>query len=469
MAASFSSTISSNPRIFPERNDSIKKLNAIYVSVQYEPLGLKKRFCFPIPNIVLGNFFFFWYHNIVDSLQALVVLGLGLSVLLETDSLDGDEAGGVGWLEGTDLVHGGLRGIVQLLGLGGAAEDVEVALVDAAADLSVDVLLGGDDGVGQELALWREVKTVVKDLGVVEGDKLVAESTNLTVEDKTLQILVSGAENGETWGLVASTGLESDETVLHDINTSNTVAAADGVGLKEELKRASDVLALGVLEGDWDTLLELDGEVLWLIWGGEWVGGELPHIFWWSVVWILKITGLVRAVSGILVHGPWLGLGGRNWDASLSGVLEKVVASGKAVVELWKSPWSDDLDVWLESEEPKLETDLVVTLSGAAVGDDSAALLLSDIDHAAGDDWASERGTQEVDTLVDGVTLDSWDTLLVNELLADVHNVAGNSSDLQCLGLSGLEVLLLADVGHDADNVITLLDEPSKDTMIMVR
>lgn len=47
--------------------------------------------------------------------------------------------------------------------------------------------------------------------------------------------------------------------------------------------------------------------------------------------------------------------------------------------------------------------------------------------------------------------------------------MAGNGTDLQCLGLSGLEVLLLADVGHNADNVITLLDEPSKDTMIMVR
>ena len=273
------------------------------------------------------------------------MLGLGLSVLLEADGLDGDEAGGVGWLEGTDLVHGGLRGIVQLLGLGGAAEDVEVALVDAAADLSVNVLLGGDDGVGQELALWREVKTVVKDLGVVEGDELVAESTNLTVEDKTLKVLVSGAEDGKTWGLVASTGLESDETVLNDINTSNTVAAADGVGLKEELKGAGDVLALGVLEGDWDTLLELDGEVLWLIWSGEWVGGELPHIFWWSVIWVLKVAGLVGAVSSVLIHGPWLGLGGGNWDAGLGGVLQQVIAAREAVVELWQSPWSNDLDI----------------------------------------------------------------------------------------------------------------------------
>lgn len=330
--------------------------------------------------------------------------------------------------------------------------------------MSVDVLLRGDDRVGQELALRGEVEAVVQDLGVVEGDKLVAESTNLTVEDETLEILVSGAEDGKTWGLVASTRLKSNETVLDNINTSDTVTATDGVGLEEELEGIGEGLALGVLKGDWDTLLELDGEVLWLVWSVEWVGGELPHIFWWSVVWILKITGLVGAVSSVLVHGPWLGLGGGNWDTGLSGVLEKVVAASEAVVELWEPPWSNDLDIWLESEESKLEADLIVTLSCAAVGDDSAALLLGDIDHAARDDWAGEGGTKEIDTLVDSVTLDSWDTLLIDELLADIDNVAGNGTDGKSFLLGGLEVLLLTNVGHNTDDVISLLDQPLEDT-----
>lgn len=396
------------------------------------------------------------------------MLGLGLSVLLEADGLDGDKAGGVGWLEGADLVHGGLGGVVQLLGLRGAAEDVEVAPVDAAANLSVDVLLGGDDRVGQELTLWGEVEAVVQDLGVIEGDELVAKSTNLTVEDKTLEILMSSAEDGKTWGLVASTGLESDETVLDDIDTSDTVATTDDVGLKEEIEGVGEGLARGVLEGDWDTLLKLDGKVLWLVRSIEWAGGKLPHIVWWSVVWILKITGLIRAVGSVLVHGPWLGLGGGNWDTGLGGVLEQIVAAGEAVVELWKSPWSDDLDIWLESEESELETDLVVALSGAAVGDDSAAFLLGDVNHAARDDWTGERGAEQVDTLVDGVALDSWDTLLVNELLADIDNVAGNGTDGESLLLGGLKVLLLTNVGHHADDVIALLNEPLEDTKIRV-
>ncbi len=274
---------------------------------------------------------------------------------------------------------------------------------------------------------------------------------------------MSRAEDGKSWSLVAATGLEADETVLDNVNTSDTVAASDSVGLKEELKGSGDGLALDGLNSDWNALLKDDGEVLWLIWSLEWVDGELPHVGWCGIVWVLKITGLVRAVSSVLIHRPWLGLAGGNWNAGSGGVLEKIIAASETVVELWKSPWGDDFDIWLESKESELETDLVVTFSGAAVGNDSATLLLGDIDHATGDYWASKGGTEEVDTLVDGVTLNSWNALLVDELLTDVNNVAGNGSDGQSLLLGNVEVLLLANVGHHTDDIVTLLDEPLKD------
>lgn len=98
-------------------------------------------------------------------------------------------------------------------------------------------------------------------------------------------------------------------------------------------------------------------------------------------------------------------------------------------------PGGDDLDVGLETVEGELEADLVVTLAGAAVGDEPegrgrkkttrtvgrvsdrsggelsvrgatvdslAVLLLGDLHHAAGNDGASERGAEEVNILVDG-------------------------------------------------------------------
>ena len=39
---------------------------------------------------------------------------------------------------------------------------------------------------------------------------MITESTDLTVKDKSLKVNVGAAEAGETWGLVASAGLETD-------------------------------------------------------------------------------------------------------------------------------------------------------------------------------------------------------------------------------------------------------------------
>jgi hypothetical protein len=50
---------------------------------------------------------------------------------------------------------------------------------------------------------------------------------------------------------------------------------------------------------------------------------------------------------------------------------------------------------------------LVVTLSGAAVGDIVALLTGSDLDHTARDDGTGKGGTEKVDTLVNGVALNS--------------------------------------------------------------
>lgn len=121
-------------------------------------------------------------------LQLLASGGLHLAVLLETDGRHVDEASGLSGGEVTDLVHGGLAHVVQLLGLGGTTEDGNETLVGAAADLAVDGLLGSGDGGLEELALGGEVHAVVQELGVVEGDERVTQSTNLTVHNKTLKV-----------------------------------------------------------------------------------------------------------------------------------------------------------------------------------------------------------------------------------------------------------------------------------------
>lgn len=145
-------------------------------------------------------------HILVEhNLHSLASGGLHLAVLLETNGRDGDETGGLGGREVTNLVHGGLAHVVELLGLGGAAENGDGALVSTAADLAVDGLLGSSDGGLEELALGGEVHAVVQKLhtldltkkkswsyeaylGVVGGDERITQSTDLTIQNKTLKV-----------------------------------------------------------------------------------------------------------------------------------------------------------------------------------------------------------------------------------------------------------------------------------------
>ena len=190
---------------------------------------------------------------------------------------------------------------------------------------------------------------------------------------------VSGAQSGETGGFVAATGLDTDETVLNDINTANTVTAGNSVSGQEELDGVGDSLllaSLSVLELDGDTLLEVEGEVLGLIGGGQGVLGQFPHVGGRSGIGVLQDAGLVGAVGQVLVHGPGLGLGGGDGNALLLGVVEQVLTALEALVEDGVAPRGNDLDAGLEGVEGKLEANLVVTLTSAAVGDSEAALAL---------------------------------------------------------------------------------------------
>lgn len=167
--------------------------------------------------------------------------------------------------------------------------------------------------------------------------------------------------------------------IAYDIDTANTVAAGNGVGSQEELNGVGDSLLLallGVLQLDGDTLLKGESEVLGLVGGAERVLGQLPHIGRRSDVGVLQDTGLVGAVSQVLIHGPGLGLGGGDGDALLGSVGEEIVTADEALVEDGVTPRGNDLDVGLEGVEGKLEANLVVTLASAAVGDSEAALTL---------------------------------------------------------------------------------------------
>lgn len=63
----------------------------------------------------------------------------------------------------------------------------------------------------------------------------------------------------------------------------------------------------------------------------------------------------MRERAILLIHRPRLSLSGSNGNVKLLGVFDEVVAAGETVVELWHSPWRNDVDAWLSNRGLAIE------------------------------------------------------------------------------------------------------------------
>jgi hypothetical protein len=79
-----------------------------------------------------------------------------------------------------------------------------------------------------------------------------------------------GAVVSQARGVVATTALEADETVLDNVDTPNTVVVADLVKKLEEFQAVGDLLLVLGHNLDRNTLLKVDGELVRLVGG---IGG----------------------------------------------------------------------------------------------------------------------------------------------------------------------------------------------------
>lgn len=165
----------------------------------------------------------------------------------------------------------------------------------------------------------------------------------------------------------------------YNVNTAYTIATSDGIGSQEQFHRIGNnllVTTLSVFNLDRDTLLEVNDKVLRCVGGLEGVLCQFPHVTGRSSVGVFQDTSLIGAVSQVLVHTPWLGLGRCNGNALVGSVGEQVVTALEAIVENRVTPWGNHLDVGLQGVECKFETDLVVTLASTAVGNGKTSLFL---------------------------------------------------------------------------------------------
>ena len=87
--------------------------------------------------------------------------------------------------------------------------------------------------------------------------------------------------------IVAATALQANETVLDNVDTTNTVGETDLVEGVEKLNGVG-VLLFGSDKLGGHTLLEVDGEVGGLVGSSHGVGSHGPHIRGGSVVGVLQ-------------------------------------------------------------------------------------------------------------------------------------------------------------------------------------
>lgn len=278
-----------------------------------------------------------WHVKFLYKTQCLVA---SRGPFLETDRVDLDETIGVLGVVAALLIHGGFAHIVQLgtVAAGNTAFNDGVTLVELELDITGNVALGEGNGLVQELALGREVLTVVQGTRVGDSDVLVTQGTELAIKSETFQILVSSAKDGATGSFVATAGFDTNEAGLDNVDTTNTVATSDSVEVGEKGNRFSDLGVVVVVHNlDGNTLFEGDGDAFGSVGSILRINSELPHILGRSDIGVLKDTSLVRDVEQVFVSGPGLGSSLDNRNALLGGVSQQIRATGETLKEDYRT------------------------------------------------------------------------------------------------------------------------------------
>ena len=185
-----------------------------------------------------------------------------------------------------------------------------------------------------ELPLGGEEVAIVQNSTKLDGGELVSQSTDIPVQGKTLQINMSDSQNGCTRRFVASSRFDTDESILDDIGSTNTVFPAQSVKCREDVYSISELFLI-IRHHDFDgkTAFEFNGNALGSLWSFFRSCGEFPHVCRWSGIRILENTSLVRDVEKVLVGGPWLSCGLHDGDSFLLGISQKSLSAREAIVE----------------------------------------------------------------------------------------------------------------------------------------
>ena len=144
------------------------------------------------------------------------------------------------------------------------------------------------------------------------------------------------------------------------------------------------------------------------------------------------------------------------------GVGDRVLAAADVPL----APRRDDRKVRRERRVGQLEANLIVALAGAAVRERIGADAARDLDLPARDERPRHRGAEQVLAVVDRAGAKRREDEGLDELLAQVFDVAFVGAGGDRLGANAGELLAaLTDVGGDADDAAArvVLLEPGND------
>mmetsp|Transcript_5748 Transcript_5748/g.10315 ORF Transcript_5748/g.10315 Transcript_5748/m.10315 type:complete len:214 (+) Transcript_5748:650-1291(+) len=168
----------------------------------------------------------------------------------QTDRVDVDETTSILWVVSLDRFHGRNVFIVQS-GWRVPGDGHARALVTQYIDPPVDEFLCLVHGSKQKVHLWRVPESVVHELREL-GAQHIAQTHDLTIHGNTLNIQMRGSQNSGTRSFIDAARLNTDKSVLDDIDTSNTVLLRDLIEQQEKRERLVRRLAcslVGHLDG----------------------------------------------------------------------------------------------------------------------------------------------------------------------------------------------------------------------------
>lgn len=175
-----------------------------------------------------------------------------------------------------------------------------VALVQLKLDNTVDSGLRCWDGRSEELSFRAEPVSIVQDPRQLDREELVSQRSDVSVQGHTLQIHVGDSENGSGRGFVTTSRLDTDESVLDNVDSSDTVFPGKGVQHEEHI----DSIGVGSrADGDFDgeTLFKDDLDLLGLVGSVFGRGGQFPHVGGRGGVGVLEDTSFVRDVEEVFI------------------------------------------------------------------------------------------------------------------------------------------------------------------------